>query len=91
MNVQSSYTTFDPTTTSSATQPNYTALILDGWAPTLSTGNAARRRIIARKCVATSKVQLEYEKTKPAQFAVTWKLYYVSASIPLWHIADQTA
>jgi hypothetical protein len=89
--IQASYTTLDPTTTSSATQPTYTALIVDGWAPTLATGAAARRRIIARKAVATSKIQLEYQKTKPAQYAVTWKLYYVSNSIPLYHLVDQTA
>ena len=89
--VQPGYTTLDPVTTSSATQPTYTALIIDGWAPTLANGNAARRRIIARKCLTSSKVALEYQKDKPASYALTWKLYYVSDSIPLYHIVDQTA
>jgi hypothetical protein len=91
LSTQSNYTTLDPLTTGSATQPSYTALIIDGWAPTLPSGAAARRRIIARKAVATSKIQLEYQKTKPAQYAVSWKLYFVSNSIPLYHLVDQTA
>jgi hypothetical protein len=88
---QSSYTTLDPLTTSSATQPTYTAFIIDGWAPTLNTGVAARRRIIVRKCLTASKIALSYEKGKPAMFATTWTAYYVSSSIPLYHIIDQTA
>ncbi|MGH3205100.1 MAG: hypothetical protein ACRDP5_24080 [Streptosporangiaceae bacterium] len=91
VNVQSGYTTFDPAITSSATQPTYTALIIDGWGPTLSTGAAARRRIIARKCLTSSKVALAYQKDKPATFAVTWNLYYVSASIPDHHVVEQNA
>lgn len=88
---QSGYTTFDPATTSSATQPTYAALMIDGWAPTLSTGVAAVRRIIVRKCLTSSKVALEYEKSKEAMFACTWTAYWVSSSIPLYHIVDQTS
>lgn len=40
---------------------------------------------------ASSKVALEYQKEKSASYALTWKLYYVSDSITLYHIVDQTA
>lgn len=36
-----------------------------GWAPTLTNGNAARRRIIVRKGLTSSKVALECEKSPP--------------------------
>lgn len=84
-------TTLDPIVGQSASQPTYTALIIDGWAPTLSTGVAARRRVIVRKCLSSSKVQLEYEKKKMAIYNTTWSGYWVSASINPFHIQDQTA
>lgn len=89
--VNSGNSTYDPLTTSSATQPTYTSIIIDGWAPTLSTGVAARRRMIVRKCLSASKIALEYEKSKEAIYNTTWTGYYVSSSIPLYHIVDQTA
>ena len=89
--VNTGYSTLDPLTTGSSTQPTYTALIIDGWAPTLSTGAAARRRIIVRKTLTASKLALEYEKSKAAVFACTFSAYYVSASIGLFHVVDATA
>lgn len=91
LSVQSGYTTFDPLTASSASQPTYQAFIIDGWAPTLSSGASARRRIIIRKSVSPTKVALEYEKSKPNAFNVTFTGYYVSNSIAPFHIVDQTA
>ena len=89
--VNTGYSTLDPITATSATQPTYTALLIDGWAPTLSTGAAARRRIIVRKALTASKIALEYEKSKAAVYACTFTAYYISSSIGLFHIADQTA
>lgn len=86
-----SYTTADPQVTSSATQPAYTAVMIDGWAPTLSTSATARRRFIIRKCVSKPKAQFLYQKDKSAIFDVTFQAYWVSASTPLFHIVDQTA
>ena len=51
-----------------------------GWAPTLTNGNAARRRTIVRKCLTSSKVALEYEKSRSSSYAVTFTAYYVSGS-----------
>lgn len=85
------YSSYDPSTASSATQPTYTALMIDGWAPTLATGAAMRRRIILRKSLSSSKLDLEYEKSKAGVFNTTWTGYYVSATVPIWHVVDQTS
>lgn len=83
--------TLDPIVTSSATQPTYTAILIDGWAPTLSTGAAARRRVILRKSLTSTKLSLEYEKAKMAGYNCQWTGYWISPSITPYHIQDQTA
>ena len=58
------------------------AILIDGWAPTTGTTEVTecRRRMIVRKCLSTSKVDLEYEKTKPVPVNTTWTGYWVSSS-----------
>lgn len=85
------YSTSDPQTTTSATQPTYSALIVDGWAPALAGGGAARRRVIVRKVLSQAKVQLTYNMTGNAVYDITWTAYYVSPSIPPFHVVDATS
>lgn len=86
----SGYSVLDPITANSASQPTYMALILDGWAPTTGTvETACRRRVVIRKCLSASKVDLEYEKTKPVMYSTTWAGYYVSAAISPFEVVDQ--
>lgn len=85
------YATADPQTTTSATQPTYSALIIDGWAPTLSSGSAARRRIIVRKVLSQAKIQMTYNMATNNQYDLTWTAYYVSSSISPFHVIDATA
>jgi hypothetical protein len=87
----SGYTTEDITVTSAATQPTYSALIIDGWAPYLSTGASALRRIIVRKVLATPKVNLMYDRKNQASYDVTWSAFFVSNSINPVHVVDQVA
>jgi len=88
----SGYTVLDPLSTVGSTQPSYMAIILDGWAPTTGTSETScRRRMIIRKCLSSSKVDLEYEKTKPAVFNTTWTGFWVSSSIAPFEIVDQTS
>lgn len=89
--VSGSYTVLEPVTASNATQPLYSALVFDTWAPTLATGQPARRRIIVRKVLSKPKIQLISGKGKNAMYDVTWQAYYVSATTPLFHLVDQTA
>jgi len=81
------YATWEPSFASSATQPDYKALLFDGWAP----GGANIRRAIIRKVLSTDAVDIGYTKDKQTLFAVTWSGHYVSESIAPVHIVDQTA
>jgi hypothetical protein len=77
---------FDPNVTSSATQPNYFAVIMDGYAP-----NQFRRRIIGRRMLNTDSAELAYTKDKQTLIPAKFAGHYVSASINPFHIIDQTA
>lgn len=84
------YSVLDPITSNAASQPTYLALLIDGWAPTTgTTETACRRRAIIRKCLSSSKVDLEYEKTKPVLYSTTWSGYFVSNSVAPYEIIDQ--
>lgn len=84
----SGYATADPLTTTSATQPQYYALMVYGWAPILASGKPALRRVTIRKVLSQPKVTLDYQMTKYATYAVTWKAYYVAPSVPPFHVVD---
>jgi hypothetical protein len=86
------YTVFDPLTSITSFQPTYMAILIDGWAPTTGTSETeCRRRMIIRKCLSSSKADLEYEKTKPVLFHTTWTGFWVSSSIAPFEIIDQTS
>lgn len=80
------FKSFDPNVTSSATQPNYFALILDGYAP-----NQFRRRVIGRRMLNTDSVELAYTKDKQTLIPAKFAGHYVSNSITPFHIVDQTS
>lgn len=88
----SGYSVADPIATITAVQPQYSAILIDGWAPTTGTDEVAcRRRMVIRKCLSSSKSDLEYEKTKPVLFHTTWTGFYVSSSIAPFELVDQTS
>lgn len=87
----SGYSTLDIPVGSTSTQPSYVALIIDGWAPTLSTGAAALRRVIVRKVLSQVKATLSYDKKTQQMLDCSFTAYYVSSSINPVHITDQTA
>jgi hypothetical protein len=92
INAQSGYSVADAITTTSATQPYYTALILDGWAPTTGTTETdCRRRIVVRKTLSQAKADLEYTKNKPAMYQCTFTSYYISPSVSPFEITDATS
>lgn len=85
----SGFASLDPLNVTSATQPTYIALIMDGYAP--GTTATWRRRVIARKCLNTSSLQLSYAKDKQTFIPVTFNAHYVSSSITPIHVVDQTS
>jgi hypothetical protein len=90
-NILTGVSTLDPITTTSATQPTFISLVLDGWAPTLATGIAARRRIIVRKVLSDVKATAKYDMTNQVTWECTFTAYYVSGTIAPFHIQDQTS
>ena len=87
----SGYQTMDINVGSSASQPTYAALIIDGWAPMLSTGAPALRRVIVRKVLSQVKAALAFDKKTQQSLDCTFQAYFVSGSIAPVHIVEQTA
>lgn len=87
----SGFSTLDIPVGSAATQPTYAALLIDGWAPMLSTGAPALRRIIVRKVLSQVKAQLSYDKKTQQGYECTFAAYFVSNSINPVHVVDQVA
>lgn len=87
----SGYQTMDIGIAASSTQPTYAALIIDGWAPMLSTGAPALRRIIVRKVLSQVKATLAYDKKTQQSLDCSFQAYYVSSSIAPVHVVEQTA
>jgi hypothetical protein len=86
------YSTLDLTTATGTTQPTYSTLIIDGWAPITGTSQVScRRRIIVWKVLSQTKVTLEYDMAKNAVYNCTFTSFYVSASVSPIHIIDQTS
>ncbi|HEY9353684.1 MAG TPA: hypothetical protein VIP28_10550 [Nocardioides sp.] len=80
----SGYKSFEPNVTSSATQPNYFALILDGYAP-----EQLRRRVIGRRMLNTDSTELAYTKDKQTLIPAKFAGHYVSSVIVPFHIVDE--
>lgn len=78
------YQTLEPLYATSATQPTYIALILDGYAP-----NSLRRRVIMRRMLSTAKVDTSMDKAKQTVFTVSFNAHYVSSVIAPIHLVDQ--
>ena len=87
----SGYQTLDIPVGTASTQPSYLALLVDGWAPLLNTGQPALRRIIVRKLLAQVKVSQMFDKKTQGSFDVTFEAFFVSNSIAPVHIIDQQA
>lgn len=75
-----------PRDDTSATQLDYSALILDGFAP-----GQKRRRIVVRKVLSTNNVDFAYQKDAQTVFSVTWSAHYVSPSVKPFVILDDVA
>jgi hypothetical protein len=78
------YKTYTPNFATSATQPTYHALLMDGFGP-----NQERRRVIMRRCLSTKGTKIPYSKSKQTMTPVTWDAYYVSNSIASFVIIDE--
>jgi hypothetical protein len=87
----SGYITLDIPVGSSATQPDYASLIIDGWGPMLASGQPALRRAIVRKVLSTAKIQLVSDKKSQQSYDCTFEVFYTSASINPIHLVDEVS
>ena len=67
----------------SGQEPTYSALIIDGVAP-----SGKNRRIIVRKVLSTDNVEFSYAKDDQSVFSVTFTAHYVSGTIDPFKITD---
>lgn len=83
---------YDPGQFNAGSIPVYTAILVDGWAPQIAGGGAARRRAIFRKVLNTNaKVQAVSDPTKDGEWAFSGQCYFVSTSISPYVVMDQTS
>lgn len=82
----SGFKSFEPIYASSATQPTYRAVLLDGYAP-----GQLRRRFIIRKCLSDDKVESTYKKDAQTLFTVKWSGFFVTSSIAPFKLVDATS
>jgi hypothetical protein len=81
----SGFASLEPDFGTSATQPHYCALILDGY-----NGDSARR-IIVRKALSTDKVETSYMKDKQTLLKVTFSAHYVSPTVAPFKVIDEVS
>lgn len=75
-----------PDTASSVTQPDYNALLFDGWAP-----EQLRRRIVVRKVLNLESVSFAYKKDEQTVLSVQFNAHYVDDSTAPYIYVDEDA
>ncbi len=80
------FAAWSPPNDTSATQPTYSALIFDGFAP-----GGFRRRVFVRRVLSTEDVGIAYKKDDQTLLPVTFAAHFVSASVAPFRIVDATA
>lgn len=82
--VSSGGTSYVPANASSATQPTYMALLIDGYS---AEGKA--RRLVLRRVLSIDNVSFAYKKDSQTVYSVTWGAHYVSSVLEPFHIIDE--
>ena len=80
------WSAFEPLNDNSATQPNYSAIIIDGFAPGATT---KRRRLIIRKVLNTDAVGMEYKKDGQTFIPAKFTAHYFSSSTSPFVVFDE--
>ncbi len=81
----SGWATFDPKMDTSASTPEYVALIFDG----VNGDSSLRRRVIARRVLSVAGIGQEYSKDSQTLFPVEFSCHYVSRTIPPFKYVDE--
>ncbi|MEU5197289.1 hypothetical protein AB0G86_25110 [Streptomyces scabiei] len=81
--------TYEPNNQSSATQPTYRAILIDGWAPGISGTTSKRRKVIVRRVLSIDNAVFAYKKDEQSVFTVTFAGHYVSDVLASFKVIDQ--
>lgn len=82
----SGFKSIQPDSSTSATQPSYSACIFDGYAP-----GSLRRRFIGRKMLNVEDVTFAYKKDEQTVYTVSLSGHYVTSAIQPFKVIDATA
>ncbi len=83
------YNLYEPVYDGTELQPQYIAILLDGYAPASAAGVSKRRRIILRRAISTEAVELAYKKDSLTLVPVTFTSHYVSDTVAPFRIIDE--
>lgn len=81
--------TYDPDGSTLSTQPNYSAVLLHGWAPAGANGATKRRLWILRKVLNVNAVTMDHKKDAKTLIPVTFRCHFVSIAIKPFRIFDE--
>lgn len=81
-----SFSASEPVLGTASTQPIYSALLFDGFAP-----GGFVRRVIVRRGLQTGEMKVKYNKKDQTVLQVIFEAHYVSSLIKPFKIIDQTA
>lgn len=84
---KATYRSFVPLSSTTAFQPTYNALLIEGPAP--GAVSTYRRRLIVRKVLSTSGFELTNKKDDPSSLTAKFGAYYVSDTILPFKLIDQ--
>lgn len=85
------YIGFDLSTQTSATQPLYSTIIVDGWGATVQDTSApTTRRFVMQKVLSAPKISQKFNMADQATVAVTFTAYYVSPTISPFSLREST-
>jgi hypothetical protein len=86
----SNYRYFEPVYDGTEQQPLYIAILLDGFAPSSSTGVSKRRRFCVRKVLSTENIETAYKKDSLTLVPVTFTSHYVTDTVAPFRIIDES-
>ncbi len=72
-----------------ASQPEYRAIMMDGWAPMSADGQTCRRRVIVRKILSTEALATTSGKENKNLLPVTFTMHYVDDTVEPFAFWDE--
>lgn len=85
----SGYQSYTPPAIDEATELDYRAVLIYGWAPGLNGNQHKRRVVILRKCLSIDNVEMAYHKEDQTAVNITWAVHWVDANTTTFKVIDE--